>query len=460
MPSYSVALPYLPFLTVAMLTLGMASIFFWADRSTPSTRSLALWLACLGLSMLIVAPQKLGMFGLDMSEWELLHILIESVGLLAGMEWLQRVRRTAALAEGRRNWGAWLLWLAQACVVWHLVIQIIYNGSDLGAPNFAALWDADVAFNWKAFWIRGMPIYTAMNLAAVSILLMLFWRLDKTEWTRLAATAAAAPFLISGLILDDSYNHWVPFVTLVGELIFFGGMIGYLIAQGQRAQFMSRFLSPQVAQMVRKKGLRQALQPQQLSVSVVSCDLRGFTAYAHKHDSARVLEIMHHYYRRVGEIATQYGGTVKDHAGDGILILVGAPLPLKDHVSRALDMSLRIRDAGRALMAELQVPELGIGVGVASGVVTVGAIGGASRLEYAAVGTAVNLASRLCDQAEAGEVLIAGSIGSTQLPRHMMLLQRDALDLKGFPDPVSVYALETENGEETVSAVRTRAVES
>jgi class 3 adenylate cyclase len=110
----------------------------------------------------------------------------------------------------------------------------------------------------------------------------------------------------------------------------------------------------------------------------------------------------------VGAAAGAFGGTIKDQAGDGVLMLVGAPVSFEDHARRALEMAKRIRDLGVTITARWSDADLrlGVGVGVASGYVTVGVIGAASRLEYTAVGPAVNLAARLCSEAAHGQVLV------------------------------------------------------
>src|SRR6185369_15047615 len=144
--------------------------------------------------------------------------------------------------------------------------------------------------------------------------------------------------------------------------------------------------------------------------SVVCCDLRGFTAFTSATSSKKVIAILREYYDAVGVAATECGGTIKDQAGDGVLILVGAPIAYPDHALRALVLARKIRERGMAITARWsdQDLRLGVGVGVASGFATVGVIGGASRLEYTAVGPAVNLAARLCSEAAHGEILIDG----------------------------------------------------
>jgi class 3 adenylate cyclase len=144
---------------------------------------------------------------------------------------------------------------------------------------------------------------------------------------------------------------------------------------------------------------------------------------------------------------TEGGGTIKDFAGDGILTLVGAPIPYADHAQRAVAMALEMRARGRQVLSHWQKLglDLGLGIGIASGYVTVGAIGGERRLEYAAVGPAVNLAARLCALAESGQILAdqrtAGLIGEDGAAYRFEPLNPVAL--KGFTRPVTVFAVST-----------------
>lgn len=127
------------------------------------------------------------------------------------------------------------------------------------------------------------------------------------------------------------------------------------------------------------------------------------------------------------------------------MILVGAPIPFEDHAQRALELARQIRELGIALSHDWSNDEmqLGVGVGVASGFATVGVIGGASRLEYTAVGLPVNLASRLCSEASHGEVLVDARtvklVGSAEPERN--LHTGNTLQLKGFTLPIQSYIL-------------------
>jgi class 3 adenylate cyclase len=248
--------------------------------------------------------------------------------------------------------------------------------------------------------------------------------------------------MASGMVLPQELSA-IP--TTIGMLIFLYGAVQYHVIQGRRAQFMSRFLAPQVAELVHRRGLKAATQENSLELSVVCCDLRGFTAFSKSTPPHKVIQILRQYYDVVGAAAARFGGTIKDQAGDGVLILVGAPVAFPDHARRALDMARTIRADTMALIERWSDAELrlGVGVGVASGFVTVGVIGAASRLEYTAVGPAVNLASRMCSEAEHGEALVDQRTNELldALARERELRPGEALRLKGYEQPVQSYVL-------------------
>jgi class 3 adenylate cyclase len=263
---------------------------------------------------------------------------------------------------------------------------------------------------------------------------------ESARWTSpLRAPQAVTPlYVLAGVGLPDALRA---VLISVGAVVFLAGAVRYHVLQGQRGQFLARFLSPELARLVREKGLASTLRLSRVELSVVACDLRGFTTFAESASPDRVLELLREYYDTVGEVISSHGGSIKDFAGDGVLALVGAPLPRVDHAVRAVEIALVLRERTTALLASRE-PSLGVGIGVASGLVTAGAIGGNTRLEYAAVGPTVNLASRLCMRAGPGQVLIAERtaelLGEGWTSR---LGPGETMSLKGFSRPARAFPL-------------------
>jgi class 3 adenylate cyclase len=431
-----------PQILTALLALGMALAFVYADRSSPPTRALGLFLASAGVSIGVTSQiaYPLHYQGI-IPWWDGAFVIPETLAFVFAYEWILRVRRTVPAAGLRTEGPDKLLRVAQVLAIFYLIAACAFPRLRVERFLGAGFVEA-FAVREPEFWLFALPLTVSLLLSLFSGLLMLRSRPDRAEATRLIAFAVAAPFMASGVILPPRV---AAVSTTIGLLIFLVGAVQYHVIQGQRAHFMTKFLAPQVAQMVARRGLKSATDEQTLELSVVCCDLRGFTAFTAATSPQKVIGILREYYDAVGAAAAECGGTIKDQAGDGVLILVGAPLAFSDHAQRALALASRIRERGLEITSRWsdQDLRLGVGVGVASGFVTVGVIGGASRLEYTAVGPAVNLASRLCSEADHAKVLVD--------PRTIELLGEaakggrlrpgEALTLKGFQQPVQSYSL-------------------
>lgn len=421
----------MPEVLMAMLSLGMAAIFFFADRKTPTTRASALNIAAVGCVFMWVQFEADAIAAGDQFWWEFGYNSLLTLAVLAGIEWVRLVQHTSAVQEGRRWFGGIIPRFAQLTMVAFWILSIIFY--DARPVRLDLIFTDPSEVFHLSFWVLAVPLSVALLLSGFSILLTRYRRNDKAEIQRLSVVVWSTPLLLANEWLPPEYRSlWVEPITLVGLLIVFAGNIRYLMVQSKRGQFMSRFMSPQVAQLVRNRGLKGAFRTEDIELSVVACDLRGFTAWAAAHSSKQTMGLLNSYYKVVGDEVKNHGGTIKDYAGDGVLILMGAPLKMADHRQKALALAAAIIDSVTPILNEQAAGQLGIGVGVASGEVSVGAIGGAQRFEYAAVGSAVNLAARLCDKAENGQVL--ATLEEGEAPENY-------LELKGFTQPVAVMCL-------------------
>jgi adenylate cyclase len=209
----------------------------------------------------------------------------------------------------------------------------------------------------------------------------------------------------------------------------------------ERMGRLRRFLSPQVADVVVSSGGGDGmLASHRREVTVVFCDLRGFTAFSETAEPEEVMAILRQYHACLGEVIFNFGGTLERFAGDGLLVLFNDPIEYPDHTARAVRMALEMRAQMQGLTERWRRlgHDLGFGVGVSKGFVTLGAIGFDKRQDYTAIGTTTNLASRLCDEAKAGQILISQRVFTTLEPA----LQASCLGeiaLKGFNRPALVY---------------------
>jgi len=213
------------------------------------------------------------------------------------------------------------------------------------------------------------------------------------------------------------------------------------VAEIERVSRLRRFLAPQVAEIIASSHAGgDLLVSHRREVSVVFCDLRGFTAFTEIAEPEEVMAVLHEYHETLGELIFQYEGTLERFAGDGILILFNDPIQCADHAQRAVRMALDMRDSIATMIERWRRRghALGFGVGIALGYATLGQIGYGRRFDYAAIGSVTNLASRLCDEARAGQILIS---------QRVFALVEDVVEaahvgdlaLKGFHRPMPAY---------------------
>ena len=170
----------------------------------------------------------------------------------------------------------------------------------------------------------------------------------------------------------------------------------------ERIGRLKRFLAPQVAQMIASSDLpNSVLASHRQEITVLFCDLRGFTNFTETSEPEEVMAVLRDYHENLGELIFRYEGTLERFLGDGIMIVFNDPIPCVDHTERAVRLALDMRERVNALGTQWRRKghELGFGIGIATGFATVGQIGFQERREYTAIGSVINLASRLCDEA-------------------------------------------------------------
>ena len=208
----------------------------------------------------------------------------------------------------------------------------------------------------------------------------------------------------------------------------------------ERVSRLKRFLSPKVAELILSSGTEKVLESRRGEVTAVFCDLRGFTAFTETAEPEEVMSVLRDYHKRLGEVVHEFEGTVERFTGDGILVLFNAPLPIPEPSLQAVSMAVSMRQH----VAELSVGwrkagyDLGFGVGIARGFATLGRVGFEGRYDYAAIGTVVNLAARLCSDAKDGQILIDGKVHAA-IEEAVGTEPASELTLKGFHRPIKAF---------------------
>ena len=212
------------------------------------------------------------------------------------------------------------------------------------------------------------------------------------------------------------------------------------VAQLERLSRMKRFFSPQVADLILSGGADDPLKSHRREIIVVFLDLRGFTAFIETADPEEVMGVLREYHAAMGELIMAHQGTLERFAGDGIMIFFNDPVPLPNPADQAVRMALamHVRFAQLASGWKKRGYDLSMGVGVAQGYATIGAIGFEGRFDYGAIGTVTNLAARLCSEAKGGQTLVSQRVMGF-IEEKVIAEAAGELSLKGFHRPVPAF---------------------
>jgi len=181
------------------------------------------------------------------------------------------------------------------------------------------------------------------------------------------------------------------------------------VGEIERMGRLRRFLPPQVADLIVASGTEKQLESHRREITALFCDLRGFTGFSESADPEDVSALLREYHAAIGEKIIKYSGTLERYAGDGVMVVFNDPVPVENPALQAVLMALEMREAIGALTETWRRwgHDIGFGIGIAHGFATLGTIGFEGRFDYAAIGTVANVASRLCDEAKPGQILIS-----------------------------------------------------
>jgi len=214
------------------------------------------------------------------------------------------------------------------------------------------------------------------------------------------------------------------------------------VAQIDRMGRLKRFLSPQVADLIVSSGDDSFLESHRREITVVFCDLRGFTSFAETAEPEVTMTVLREYHTALGDLVFRFEGTLERFTGDGLMVFFNDPMPCPDASIRSVRMAVAMQDRVTDLAEEWHRSghELGFSVGIAQGYATLGRVGFEGRFDYAAIGTVTNLAARLCDAADAGKILISQRVHAA-VDDLVVSNQVSELPLKGFSRPVTAYEI-------------------
>jgi class 3 adenylate cyclase/GAF domain-containing protein len=212
------------------------------------------------------------------------------------------------------------------------------------------------------------------------------------------------------------------------------------VSEIERMGRLRRFLPPQVADLIVASGTEKQLESHRREITALFCDLRGFTGFSESSDPEDVMALLREYHAAIGGIINKYGGTLERYAGDGVMVVFNDPIPVDNPAFQAVLMAIDMRAAIGELIEKWRKlgHDIGFGIGIAHGFATLGTIGFEGRFDYAAIGTVSNVASRLCDEAKPGQILISARV--------LMAVEKDIavepvgdFSLKGIRRPLTAY---------------------
>jgi class 3 adenylate cyclase/putative methionine-R-sulfoxide reductase with GAF domain len=212
------------------------------------------------------------------------------------------------------------------------------------------------------------------------------------------------------------------------------------VGEIERVSRLRRFLPPQVADLIVASGSEKQLESHRREITALFCDLRGFTGFTESADAEDVMALLRDYHTAIGEIIIKYNGTLERYAGDGVMVIFNDPVPVENPALQAVLMALAVRDAIGGLTETWRRlgHDIGFGIGIAHGFATLGTIGFEGRFDYAAIGTVSNVASRLCDEAKPGQILISPRV-LTKVENAVKVEPVGEFELKGIRRPLAAY---------------------
>jgi adenylate cyclase len=215
--------------------------------------------------------------------------------------------------------------------------------------------------------------------------------------------------------------------------------VGEQVEELDRMSRLRRFLSPTLAEIVLNSG-EALLESHRREIAVLFADLRGWTAFSVATEPEEVMGVIREFHGAMGELINRFEATVGWFAGDGLMVWFNDPIPVPDPAARAVRMAVAMRGVMEDLTAKWRRRghELSFSVGIALGYATLGRVGFDGRYDYGAVGSVMNLASRLCDQAEPGQILVSNRVFA-EVEGMAEAEPAGELTLKGLAKPVPAY---------------------
>jgi adenylate cyclase len=278
----------------------------------------------------------------------------------------------------------------------------------------------------------------------------LSWKWRYTRGMRAYLSQSAAFAVLLGALLGSSYaallwGWWIPvvpaFLAMTGSAIAVTGYIARTAGQIRKA--FGRYLSDSIVANLLESPEGLSIGGESRTITILTSDLRGFTALAGRLQPKDIVKLLNIYLGGMAEVITQYGGTIDEFMGDGILVLFGAPVVREDDPARAVACAVAMQLAMRSVnekMKQLGFPKLNMGIGINTGEVVVGNIGSEKRTKYSVIGSPVNLTYRIESYTIGGQILISEST-LKEVESIVRIDGQTEVKPKGVKEPITIYEI-------------------
>ena len=218
----------------------------------------------------------------------------------------------------------------------------------------------------------------------------------------------------------------------------------------------SRFLPEYVVKQMLENPESFKLGGVNQTITVLFADIRGFTRISEHAPPEKIVGLLNRYFSAMTDIIFAHGGTLDKYLGDGLMALFGAPTTTPQDAANAVNAAVAMQRRIIGINLELKdegLPEIGVGIGLHTGEVTVGYIGSERRSEYTAIGDSVNTASRLESNSRGGEILISDATAKAARGRYK-LKTREPIMVKNRQQPVALWEVEWQKSSDSISGIR------
>ena len=328
---------------------------------------------------------------------------------------------------------------AQANITSHILSQVLNQRSPIQT------WSEPIEIVWIGLWsaIGTLIAWRQRHRDYRDIQQGRWWFRIPGQLRTLGLVAIASAGLLGGGYVAFLLGWWVPVVPpLLGMGTGAIAIVAYIAqsASDLRRTF-GRYLTDEVVATLLETPEGLHLGGQRRCISVLMSDVRGFTLISEQLAPEAVVALLNIYLTEMSDIIYRHGGVINEIIGDGLVVFFGAPTRYKDHANRAIACALTMQAAMSTVNQRLQaqgLPTIEMGIGINTGEVVIGNIGSQQHAKYTAIGSQVNLASRIETASVGGQVLISESC-YRRSQSSLTIKQRMQIELKGVNDPIWIY---------------------